>query len=264
MKKYGISKLSLDKDKRIESFSVAEIDIKNRLVNSFESKERKWLVRQCLNGDTFVLLDKLKSGDWSEKSIISYDVNSDMFNWRYQIPKNVSSRKTFLSYYHKDDQFYKETFEKIFGDLIVNKSVQKGDIDSDNSDDYIKQLIQNNFLNDTTVLILLIGKNTKRRKHIDWEISGALNYKVGNHYAGLLGVVLPDHPDYGKAIKDRTYKNYPKRFVENYNSGYAVMVDWKEDRVLMQNEIEKAFQQRSNSDKIRNKTIPQMKTDTGN
>ena len=85
MKKYGISKLSLDKDKRIESFSVAEIDIKNRLVNSFESKERKWLVRQCLNGDTFVLLDKLKSGDWSEKSIISYDVNSDMFNCKHAV-----------------------------------------------------------------------------------------------------------------------------------------------------------------------------------
>lgn len=42
---------------------------------------------------------------------------------------------------------------------------------------------------------------------MDWEISGALNYKVGDHYAGLLGIVLPNHPDYEKPIHERDISN---------------------------------------------------------
>ena len=40
------------------------------------------------------------------------------------------------------------------------------------------------------------------------------------------------------------------------------MIDWTEDRVFMQNAIEKAFRQRSNNDKRRN-SIPQMQRNTG-
>jgi hypothetical protein len=159
---------------------------------------------------------------------------------------------------------YKEYFENLFDDLIVNKSLQDNDIDSDNSDEYVKQLIQKKYLHDTTVLIVLIGRNTKHRKHVDWEISGALNYKVGNHYAGLLGIVLPNHPDDGKPTTlEKNISNYPKRFAENYNSGYAFMMDWTEDRVFLQNSIEKVFKQRVTVDRIRNKNIPQMQNNTG-
>ena len=65
------------------------------------------------------------------------------------------------------------------------------------SDDYVKQLIQKGYLYDTTVLVVLLGAKTKCRKHVDWEMSGALNRKVGDTYAGLLGLMLLTHPDYG-------------------------------------------------------------------
>ena len=68
--------------------------------------------------------------------------------------------------------------------------------------------------------------------------------------------------DYKKPINQRLKINYPKRFIENYVSGYAVMIDWTEDRVFMQNEIEKAFRQRANNDKRRNSS-PQMQRNTG-
>ena len=70
------------------------------------------------------------------------------------------------------------------------------------------------------------------------------------------------HPDYKKTKNQRIKSNYPKRFIENYESGYAVMIDWTEDRAYMQNAIEKAFRLRTESDKRRN-AIPQMKINTG-
>jgi len=159
----------------------------------------------------------------------------------------MTKRKTFISYYHYDDQYYKEKFIKLFGDLIVNKSVEDGDIDGDNSDTYIKQLIQKGHLEDTTVLIVLVGAKTKCRKHVDWEISGALNLKVGDHYSGLVGILLPSHPDYGK--KEVQLNNLPKRLADNVKSDYAQIHDWTTSEKSMQSIINNTFYRRkSNSD----------------
>lgn len=150
-------------------------------------------------------------------------------------------------------------FENIFRDLIVSKSVEEGDIDSDNSDEYIKQLIQKDYLSDTTVLVVLIGPKTKCRKHVDWEISGALNYKVGDKYAGLLGIVLPTHPDFKK--NKVTSSNYPVRLNDNLGTGYAIVKDWTENRVLLQQYIEEAFSLRSTKAEQRINSRKQMDND---
>lgn len=265
MTDYGITKISFN-DKGIETISCAEIDSFKRQVGDFQTHDRNWFKQKLRNGKTFCKLIREKNGKYTIlDDIIQYDVYRDIISLGGQgatkLPQNITKRKTFLSYYHKDEQ-YKRYYENLFDDLIVNKSVQKGDINSDNSDEYIKQLIQKDYLYDTTVLVVLLGDKTKHRKHVDWEISGALNYKVGDHYAGLLGIVLPTHPDYGKPNYQKIYSNFPKRFWANYESGYAVMIDWTEDRVFMQNAIEKAFRQRANNDKRRN-SIPQMQRNTG-
>ena len=265
MTDYGITKITFN-DKGIETISCAEIDSFKRQVGDFQTHDRNWFKQMLRYGKTFCKLSKNKSGTYTIlNDSVEYSPLRDIISLGGQgatkLPQNITKRKTFLSYYHKDEQ-YKKYYENLFDDLIVNKSVQKGDINSDNSDEYIKQLIQKEYLYDTTVLVVLLGAKTKHRKHVDWEISGALNYKVGDHYAGLLGIVLPTHPDYKKPINQRFKINYPKRFVENYVSGYAVMIDWTEDRVFMQNAIEKAFRQRANNDKRRN-NIPQMQRNTG-
>ena len=100
--------------------------------------------------------------------------------------------------------------------------------------------------------------NTKCRKHVDWEIGGAINKKVGDRYAGLLGVRLPSHPDYGKG---KTYNkaNYSERFYANIQSGYAVVIDWTENRLELQNAMELAFYKKNNeSEKIVNAKIPRL------
>jgi len=151
-------------------------------------------------------------------------------------------RKTFVSYYHKEDQKYKNRFINRTGDLIVNKSVGDGEIDSNNSDEYVKQLIQKGYLYDTTVLIVLIGKKTRCRKHIDWEIAAALNNKVGGIYAGLLGLILPTPPDFNTGTCNPN--NMPPRFADNQKSGYAVLKDYTTDRKLLKDYIELAFSHR--------------------
>lgn len=266
MKDYGITKISFH-NKKIYNICCGKIDSINKKIGDFETRTRTWFKLKMLNGNTFCKLTKNRNGIYTVLSDeVGYDNAKDIISLggrgATKLPQNITKRKTFLSYYHKDDQLYKKYFENLFGDLMINKSVQDGDIDSDNSDEYIKQLIQKEYLCDTTILVVLIGDKTKHRKHVDWEISGALNYKVGDHYAGLLGVVLPSHPDYKKTKNQRIKSNYPKRFIENYESGYAVMIDWTEDRAYMQNAIEKAFKLRSESDKRRN-AIPQMKINTG-
>lgn len=265
MKDYGITKISFENN-RIVSIFCGKIDSQSKTIDAFETHDRNWFKQKLSIGKTFCKLNKNRSGKYAIlNDTVEYDAYKDIISiggyGATKLPQNITKRKTFLSYYHKDEQ-YKKYYENLFDDLIVNKSVQKGDIDSDNSDEYIKQLIQKEYLYDTTVLVVLLGAKTKHRKHVDWEISGALNYKVGDHYAGLLGIVLPTHPDYGKPNYQKNYADFPKRFWANYESGYAVMIDWTEDRVFMQNAIEKAFRQRANDDKRRN-SIPQMQRNTG-
>ena len=144
--------------------------------------------------------------------------------------------------------------------MIVNKSVDTGDINTDNSEEYIKQLIQKEYLKDTTVLVVLVGNKTKCRKHVDWEISGALNYKVGNTYAGLLGLIVPSHPDYGTG--QATYNLMPARLADNFKTGYAVVADWTEDRKQIQSYIELAFDYRTSKADKRDNARTQMQNNT--
>jgi hypothetical protein len=54
----------------------------------------------------------------------------------YQNSKD-SKHKVFVSYYHAEDQYYRDEFDKRFNHLFISKSVEPGDIDSDSSDEYI-------------------------------------------------------------------------------------------------------------------------------
>lgn len=161
-----------------------------------------------------------------------------------------SKRKVFISYYHKDDQYYRNKFEEKFGHLFINKSVGDGDINTDVSTDYIKRLIQEDYLRDTSVLVVLLGKNTLCRKHVDWEISAGLSSRVGG-YSGLFGLLLPSHPAYGK--EEYSYDSVPARFADNAKTDYAFARHWTENEDTIKEYIELAFDKKSNlSSKIDN------------
>jgi len=229
----------------------------NNLV-SLDTKDRNWLLNRHSNGYQISTLRKSPDGQWQKGAPVDYTNN--LFSWDRQLPINIAKRKTFISYYHYEDQYYKERFKNLFGDLITHKSVEDGDIDSDNSDGYIKQLIHQGYLADTTVLVVLIGPNTKHRKHIDWEISGALNLKVGDKCSGILGLKLPNHPDYGTG--SHTYNLLPDRLSDNLKSNYAIIRDWTDDRAKIQEYIELAFEKRNTNYEDRDNSRLQMTENT--
>lgn len=179
----------------------------------------------------------------------------DLVNFIFN-ERNETTHKVFISFYHEDDESYKNAFETSFGDLFIIKSVQEGDIDSDNSDEYIKRLIQEDYISDSSVLIVLVGPNSKGRKHIDWEISAALNKKVGGH-SGLIGILLPEFPltSEGKYY----YDDLPPRLSDNAKSDYTKIYLWSDacssDEIIKE-VVEEAFNARKdNADLIDNSRI---------
>jgi len=173
------------------------------------------------------------------------------YNWYANSESN--KHKVFISYYHKDDQYYRDEFERKFGHLFINKSVESGDIDSDLSDEYIKRLIQEGYLTDSSVVLVLVGPKTYCRKHVDWEISAGLNKKVGG-YSGLVGILLPEFP---LSTENRySYSDLPPRLADNVRTGYSEIYTWDDacsSEGVIKPVIQTAFDNRvSKSDKIDN------------
>jgi hypothetical protein len=256
---YFVTRLSFREDGQlIRDVTIYEYD--GQSLDNGTTQNRQWMVDKVTAGYQISIMTPNPDvpDGWKRHNPFTY--SGGYFSWEFKLPLNDTKRKTFVSYYHKDNQADRAKFANLFGDLIVSKSVEDGDIDSDNSDEYIKQLIQKEYLSDTTVLVVLVGPKTKCRKHVDWEISGAISTRVGGN-SGLIGILLPSHPDYGDG-KKCNLDNLPKRLAANLESGYAKLYDWTDDRVKMQHYIENAFNGKSETVKIINKSIPQMDKDT--
>ena len=102
--------------------------------------------------------------------------------------------KVFISYHHANDQEYRNKFEELFSndyDIFISKSVQDKDIDDKLPDQSIRRIIRDNYLKDSTVTILLVGTETKNRKHIDWELYSSMYNGTKNKQSGILIINLP-------------------------------------------------------------------------
>jgi hypothetical protein len=149
-----------------------------------------------------------------------------------------------------NDQNYRKRFQTLFGKLYEIDSVAQGDVGTDSGTEYIQRLIQENHIGIRTVLVVLVGKDTWGRKHIDWEISAALTKKTDG-YSGLMGLCLPTHP----AFRTIQYKTeiVPQRLVDNIKTGYARFYDWSETEGDIRSWIKDAFQARiTRAEKIDN------------
>lgn len=101
--------------------------------------------------------------------------------------------KVFISYHHANDQAYKEALlhANLRSGLFVDCSVDTGDIDEDLDDDAIRRKIRDEYLQDSTVTLVLVGTETKYRKHIDWEIYSSMYDGAVNKKSGVLVINLP-------------------------------------------------------------------------
>ena len=107
--------------------------------------------------------------------------------------------RVFISYHHENDQYYKNYLVNIGSQykIFLDYSVDTGDISDYLSDEAIREKIRDEYLRDSTVTIVLVGLETKGRKHVDWEIySSMIDGKV-NKKSGILVVNLPStEPEY--------------------------------------------------------------------
>lgn len=163
----------------------------------------------------------------------------------------VPRRKVFISYYHEDDQEYKNRLAQALDSKFVDKSVSQGDIHDEGLHiDEIRRRIRDDHIADATVTIVLIGPCTWQRKHVDWEISASIIHRRNNRRCGLLGLLLPTHPDYRKEPQECDPRLIPPRLARNIggNDPFAVIYDWPKNRLARRvlPKIDQAYRRRYN------------------
>ena len=110
-----------------------------------------------------------------------------------KIKVTMIKHRVFISYHHKNDQWAKDRLielNKQF-DFFIDESVDTGDIPDEWDDKKIRTEIRDNYLKNSTVTILLVGTETKYRKHIDWELFSSMYDGAVNKRSGIVVVMLP-------------------------------------------------------------------------
>ena len=161
----------------------------------------------------------------------------------YQVPRH----RVFVSF-HQEDDVYKDWFVQVMDDDFVDESVGDGDIDDDNlATDTIRRIIRDDYIRDATVTVVLIGPCTWQRKHVDWEIGSSLRSTKRNSRCGLLGILLPNHPNSTTETYNR--RLIPPRLADNTGEEdpYALIYKWTYQSSSIRNWIHRAFVRRDGS-----------------
>lgn len=144
----------------------------------------------------------------------------------------MAKHKVFISYHHSNDQAYKEELLRLnyLHDIFIDASVDTGDINDNLSDNAIRQKIRDEYLRDSTVTVVLVGTDTKNRKHVDWEIYSSMFDGTVNKKSGVLVIHLPDtgcttytaahgddekntiYPENSNWVSVKTRADYEKRY----------------------------------------------------
>lgn len=148
--------------------------------------------------------------------------------------------KVFISYHHSRDQRYKDWLVNLgeCGSIFVDRSVDTGDISDHLSDADIRVRIRDHYLRDSTVTIVLVGKETKRRKHIDWEIYSSMYDGSVNKKSGIVVINLPEIANgqffapYGYQKKNLLYPNITSQVHVNERADYEHRFPYMPDRII--------------------------------
>ena len=185
--------------------------------------------------------------------------------------------KVFVSFHHANDQWYKDELVRLGteNNVFIDGSVDMGEIPDNWDAQHIREYIRDNHLKDTTVTILLVGTETKNRKHIDWELFSSMYDGKVNKKSGILVINLPSvccqyHTLCTKEEKEailpnqktwisindrsefeRRYPYMPARIIDNLlKRGVSIsVINWDDlsvDKLKLL--IDKAYDARSNND----------------
>ena len=185
--------------------------------------------------------------------------------------------KVFVSFHHANDQWNKDELVRwgTENNVFIDGSVDMGEIPDNWDAQHIREYIRDNHLKDTTVTILLVGTETKNRKHIDWELFSSMYDGKVNKKSGILVINLPSvccqyHTLCTKEEKEailpnqktwisindrsefeRRYPYMPARIIDNLlKKGVSIsVINWNDlsvDKLKLL--IDKAYYARSNND----------------
>ena len=155
-------------------------------------------------------------------------------------------RKVFISF-HEKDKHWKDKFVRLMKGRMIDLSVDTGDIhDTNMNTANIRRIIRDEYIRGATVTVVLVGGKTWQRKHVDWEIGSSLRKTKLNKRTGLLGIILPDHPNHGR--KQAKAELVPPRLADNCygDDPFAHICDWPDPfaPARVHALIETAFQRR--------------------
>lgn len=186
--------------------------------------------------------------------------------------------KVFLSFHHARDQAYREELLRLnsLHDLFIDASVDTGDIDENLNDQAIRELIRDGYLGNSSVTIVLVGVETKGRKHVDWEIYSSMYNGSRNKQSGVLVIMLPStgcafftaaHGDEEKAKLypgvtgwqsvseraeyERRYPHAPARIIDNLLAPKAWVSVAQWDRVAGDPELLRFLIERTSADRLK-------------
>jgi hypothetical protein len=76
--------------------------------------------------------------------------------------------------------------------MFIDVSVNSGEIDDEHmTDEEIRVTVRDDYLSDSTVTIVLVGLETRFRKHVDWELFSSMWDGPVNKKSGIILVTLP-------------------------------------------------------------------------
>jgi hypothetical protein len=161
--------------------------------------------------------------------------------------QDPTRHKCFLSY-HRDDVDEVEKFIESFGEVFIPRVLGVTDEDDfiDSADtDYIMDCIREQYLADSTVTIVLVGKCTWARRYVDWEVYSTLRNDKSNRRSGLMAVTLPSVSDETRTLPPRVDDN-----VINQTEGYARWRKYPTSGESLRSYIEVAFNARNALDHL--------------
>lgn len=148
--------------------------------------------------------------------------------------------RVFISYHHANDQMYKDELVKLAKDnkIFEDYSVDTGDIPDNWSDEKIREEIRDNYLRESSVTILLVGTETKKRKHIDWEIYSSMHDGNKNKKSGIIVIQLPSvnpqyvHIGHGTEEKDKIHPDIKSWCNIDSHNEYSKRYPFLPDRII--------------------------------
>ena len=155
---------------------------------------------------------------------------------------DATRHKCFISYHQKNETEVEAFIEK-FGDVFIAKVLgvsNDDDFVNSTDTDYVMRRIREEYLTDSTVTLVMIGKCTWARRYVDWEIAATLRNDPKNKRSGLLGIVLPSASSTTRSPQ-RLDINLPKPGVK----GYARRIAYPSTKARLRSSIEDAFEARN-------------------